>query len=58
MAETLMLECSPQIAALLDALVLSGLFGPSRDTAAQRILELKLYEMAISIGTMNKNGKS
>jgi hypothetical protein len=34
---------------LLDALVLSGLFGPSRETCAQRLLELKVFEISCSM---------
>ena len=47
-SETLVIECSPQLASMLDALQKSGLFGPSRETAAQRLLELKVWELAWS----------
>jgi hypothetical protein len=45
--EPLIIECSPQMRQILGALVLSGLFGPSVETCAQRLLELKLYEISI-----------
>jgi len=45
----LVLECTPQMASLLDALLASGMFGPTRETVAQRLLELKMYEMSMSI---------
>ncbi len=45
----LILECTAQVAKTLDGLMETGLFGPTRDAVAQRLLELKLYEMAIVI---------
>jgi len=49
----LQIECSEQLGALLDALVHTGCFGPSRDTAAQRLLEQKVFEMSVdSFGKM------
>jgi hypothetical protein len=56
MATTLLeLECSEQMAALLDSLVLTGCFGPNRNTAAQRLLEQKVFEMSVdSYGKMSK----
>jgi hypothetical protein len=48
-SESLVIECSEQMAQLLDALVLSGLFGPSRETCAQRLLELKVFEISCSM---------
>lgn len=40
------IECSEQMRIILEGLVKTGLFGPSIDTAAQRLLEMKLWDMA------------
>lgn len=49
MKDPLVIECTEQMAKLLDALQASGMFGPSRETCAQRILELKLFELSMWI---------
>lgn len=46
-ANSLVLECSPQMHTLLTALTASGLFGPNVESCAQRLLELKLYELSL-----------
>ena len=50
--KTLVIECSDNLAMFLDALLESGLFGPSRDTCAQRLLELKCFEMSMSFAKL------
>ena len=44
---SIVIEINERMAALLDALVITGLFGPNRDTAAQRLLEQKMWEMSM-----------
>lgn len=55
---SVVIECTEQMIKLLDALVLSGLFGPNRDTAAQRLLELKMWEMSVDSFDKLVNKKS
>ena len=44
MNDPLVIDCTPEMAKLLDTLVGLGFFGPSRETAAQRLLEAKMFE--------------
>ncbi len=55
---SVVIECTDQMIKLLDALVLSGLFGPNRDTAAQRLLELKMWEISVDSFDKLVNKKS
>jgi hypothetical protein len=47
MPKALVLECSPQLEQTLTALQATGFFGPSIETVAQRLLELKVYELCL-----------
>lgn len=52
--DTLVIECSERMRVLLDALVVTGLFGPSRETCAQRLLEQKMFEMSLLLQGADK----
>lgn len=56
MAEPLVIECSDKVAKLLDTIQETGLYGPTRETCAQRLLEAKLWDMCI-IATYAKGAK-
>lgn len=44
--QSLIIEVTEPIIKLLDSLVETGLFGPTKETAAQRLLEQKIFEMS------------
>ena len=46
-SESVVIEVSGPMRQILDAMVATGLFGPSRDTAAQRLLEQKLLQVSM-----------
>lgn len=41
----LVIEASDSVKEILEALVKTGLWGPTAETAAQRLLEIKLFEV-------------
>ena len=47
--DTLVIECSPQMRTYLEMLMKTGFFGPTAETAAQRLLELKCFEMQMEL---------
>jgi hypothetical protein len=54
MNDAIVIECSDLMLKLLDALVASGCFGQTRDAAAQRLIEQKLFDMSMDVAAIQK----